>query len=120
MAKGKVFNVDHNLKFVENPPKHTLTNSFPLISPKTCEGAQYEFHITEIRAGGTAEDDIHPNEDHAFFCISGRAMAKVGGEEFLMEPGCALWVPKNTVHNFKVLGGETFRIAVVFAPPRKL
>jgi mannose-6-phosphate isomerase-like protein (cupin superfamily) len=120
MAKGKMFKVDHNLPYVENPPKHTLTHSFPLISPKTCEGAQYEFHITEIRPGGTAEDDIHPNEDHAFFCLSGRAKAKVGDDEFLMEPGCALWVPKNTVHNFKVLGGETFRIAVVFAPPRKL
>jgi len=120
MAKGKLFKVDHNLKFVENPPKHTLTNSFPLISPKTCEGAQYEFHITEIRAGGTAQDDVHPNEDHCFFCISGRASAKVAGEEFLVEPGCALWVPKGTVHNFTVLGGETFRIAVVFAPPRKM
>jgi mannose-6-phosphate isomerase-like protein (cupin superfamily) len=91
-----------------------------LISPKTCEGAQYEFHITEIRSGGTAQDDVHPNEDHAFFCISGRAKAKVEGEEFLVEPGCALWVPKGAVHNFTVLGGETFRIAVVFAPPRKL
>ena len=119
MAKGKLFKVDHNLKYME-PPKHTLTHSFPLISPKTCEGAQYELHITEIRPGGTAEDDLHLNEDHAFFCISGRAMAAVEGEEFLVEPGCALWVPKNSHHSFKVLGGETFRIAVVFAPPRKL
>lgn len=46
--------------------------------------------------------------------------AKVGDDEFLMEPGCELWMPKNTVHNFKDLDGETFRIAVVFAPPRKL
>src|SRR4030042_3903086 len=114
MAKGKLIKIDHNLKFVETPPKHPLTNAFPLISPKTCEGAQYELHITEIRAGGTAQDDLHPDEDHAFFCISGRAMAKVEGEGFLVEPGCGLWVPKNTVHSFNVLGGETFRIAVVF------
>jgi mannose-6-phosphate isomerase-like protein (cupin superfamily) len=119
MAKGKLFKVDHNLKYME-PAKHTLTHSFPLISPKTCEGAQYEFHITEIGPGGTAEDDVHPNEDHAFFCISGRATAVVEGEQFLVEPGCALWVPKGAKHSFKVLGGEVFRIAVVFAPPRKL
>ncbi|HUL29879.1 MAG TPA: cupin domain-containing protein, partial [Thermodesulfobacteriota bacterium] len=78
------------------------------------------FHITEIRPGGTADEDIHPIEDHAFYCISGRAMANVEGEEMLMEPGSALWVPKGAKHSFKVLGGETFRIAVVFAPPRKM
>lgn len=119
MPKGKLFKVDEKANFLE-PPKHTLTNSFPLISPKTCEGAQYEFHITEIRAGGTAEDDLHVNEDHGFYCISGRATATVEGEQFLMEPGCALFVPKGAHHSFKVLGGETFRIGVIFAPPRKL
>jgi len=119
MAKGKMFKVDHNAKFME-PAKHSLTNSFPLIGPKTCEGAQYEFHITEIKPGGTADDDTHALEDHGFFCISGRAMARVDGEEFLMEPGCALYVPKTAHHSFKVIGGEVFRIGVIFAPPRKL
>ena len=120
MPKGKMFKVDEKLQHVVDPPKHKQTNSFPLISPKSCPGAQCEFHVTEIRAGGVAEDDVHPEEDHAFFCISGRALAKVDGEEFLMAPGCALWVPKKAVHSFKVLGGETFRIGVVFAPARKM
>lgn len=119
MAKGKVFKVCETSAFME-PAKHTLTHSFPLISPKTVPGAQYELHLTEIRSGGTAEDDVHPNEDHAFFCVSGRAMAKVDGEEMLVEPGCALYVPKGAVHSFKVLGGEVFKIVVVFAPPRKM
>jgi mannose-6-phosphate isomerase-like protein (cupin superfamily) len=52
--------------------------------------------------------------------MSGRALAKVDGEEMLMEPGCALWVPKGATHSFNVLGGETFRIAVVFSPARKM
>lgn len=119
MPKGKIFKVSEKMQHVVDPPKHTKTHSFPLISPKSC-GAQFEFHVTEIHAGGTAEDDVHANEDHGFFCISGRAMAKVDGEEMLMEPGCALHVPKGAVHSFKVLGGETFRIGVIFAPPRKL
>ena len=119
MPKGRMFKVDEKMKHVENPPKHTQTNSFPLISPKSC-GANFEFHVTEIRAGGTAQDDVHANEEHGFFCISGRALAKVDGEEFLMEPGCALWVPKGAVHSFKVLGGETYRIGVIFSPARKM
>ncbi len=119
MPKGKMFKVDEKMQHVVDPPKHKKCHSFPLISPKSC-GAQFEFHVTEIHSGGVAEDDLHQNEDHGFYCISGRAMAKVDGEEMLMEPGCALYVPKGAVHSFKVLGGETFRIGVIFAPPRKL
>jgi len=91
-----------------------------MVNPKVCPGAQVEFHLTEITKDGAALDDIHPNEDHVFYVLSGRATAKVGDEEFLCEPGDALWVEKNTVHNFTVLGGETFRICVVFAPPRPI
>jgi mannose-6-phosphate isomerase-like protein (cupin superfamily) len=119
MAKGKLFKLDGKAPFIE-PGKHTLTYSFPLIGPKTCKGAAFEFHITEIRPGGTADDDLHVDEDHGFYCLSGSAVANVDGEEFLMEPGCALYVPKGAHHSFKVLGGETFRFGVIFAPPRKL
>jgi len=119
MPKGKIFKVNEKMQHVVDPPKHKLTHSFPLISPKSC-GSQFEFHITEIHSGGAAEDDTHAAEEHGFYCISGRAVGKVDGEEFLMEPGCALWVPKGAVHSFKVLGGETFRIGVIFSPARKM
>ncbi len=119
MPKGKMFKVDEKVQHVVDPPRHTRTNSFPLISPKSC-GANFEFHITEIREDGTAQDDVHANEEHGFYCISGRALAKVDGEEFLMEPGCALWVPRGANHSFKVLGGETYRIGVIFSPARKI
>jgi len=115
----RVFSVKGDSKWMVNPPKHEDTVSYPLVNPKTCPGAQLEFHITEIHAGtGRALDDVHENEDHVFYVLSGRATAKVGDEVFHIEPGDALWVPRNTVHNFDVIGGETFRIAVVFAPAR--
>ena len=119
MPKGIMFKIDEKRPRVENPPQHSQTTSFPLISPKSC-GANFEFHVTEIRPGGTADDDVHANEEHGFFCISGRALAKVDGEEFYMEPGCALWVPKGATHSFKVLGGETYKIGVIFSPARKM
>jgi mannose-6-phosphate isomerase-like protein (cupin superfamily) len=52
--------------------------------------------------------------------LSGRAMAKVGDDDFLVEQGDALYVPKGMVHNFRIQGGEVFRIAVVFAPARDI
>ncbi len=119
-AKGYVGRITKDTQHVVNPPKHQGTHAYPMINPKVCPGAQVEFHITEIHTDGAALDDVHPNEDHVFYVISGRAMAKVGDDDFLVEPGDALYVPKNTVHNFRVVGGETFRIGVVFAPPRPI
>jgi quercetin dioxygenase-like cupin family protein len=118
----KVFRVNADTPWVVNPPKHEDTVAYPLINPKTCPGAQLEFHITEIHSGGQgrALDDVHENEDHVFYVLSGHATAKVGDQVHEVGPGDALWVPKNTVHNFEVVGGETFRIAVFFAPARPI
>ena len=117
---GKLLKIKEDTKYVADPPHHKKTFAYPLVNPRTCPGAQVEFHVTEIQREGCAEDDIHKDEDHVFYVLSGRATAKVGDETFLCEPGDALWVPKNTVHNFMPLGGETFRIGVVFAPPRPI
>jgi mannose-6-phosphate isomerase-like protein (cupin superfamily) len=118
-ACGGVFRTN-SIEYRQDPPQHEVTRGWPLVNPKTCPGAQLEFHITEIQPEGGALDDVHENEDHVFYVLSGRAMAKVGDDDFLVEPGDALYVPKGTVHNFRVQGGEVFRIAVVFAPPRPI
>lgn len=117
---GKMFKIDKDSEWKVDPPKHTKTNAYPLVNPKTAPGCTFEFHITEISPGGVAADDVHPGEDHLFYCLSGRAWGKIEGEEFLVEPGCALWVPQGCVHSFDVIGGEVFRIGVWFSPPRNI
>jgi mannose-6-phosphate isomerase-like protein (cupin superfamily) len=118
-ACGAVFRTK-DMDFKQDPPKHEVTRGWPLVNPKSCPGAQLEFHVTEIQPEGVALDDVHENEDHVFFVLSGRAMAKVGDNDFLVETGDALYVPKGIVHNFRIQGGEVFRIAVVFAPARPI
>lgn len=115
--RGKVFN-QKSVDFKQDPPRHELTRGWPLVNPKSCPGAQLEFHVTEIQPEGAALDDVHENEDHVFYVLSGRAKAHVGEDYFDVEPGDALYVPKNTTHSFSIQGGEVFRIAVVFAPAR--
>ena len=115
--KGAVFN-QKGVDFTQDPPKHEKTRGWPLVNPKSCPGAQLEFHVTEIMPDGAALADVHPDEDHVFFVLSGRATANVGDDVFDVEPGDALYVPKNTTHDFTIKGGEVFRIAVVFAPAR--
>lgn len=118
-ARGAVFSTK-DVDFKQDPPKHEATRGWPLVNPKSCPGAQLEFHVTEIQPEGAALDDVHPDEDHVFYVLSGRAKAKVGDDEFEVGVGDALYVPKNTVHNFTIQGGEVFRIAVVFAPARNI
>jgi mannose-6-phosphate isomerase-like protein (cupin superfamily) len=115
--RGKVFN-QQSVDFKQDPPKHEKTRGWPLVNPKSCPGAQLEFHVTEIQPEGAALDDVHEKEDHVFYVLSGRASAQVGEDHFDVEPGDALYVPKNMLHNFRIQGGEVFRIAVVFAPAR--
>ncbi len=79
----KVFRITKDSTWIVDPHRHEQTHAYPLINPKTCPGAQLEFHITEIRAGGgRALDDVHPNEDHVFYVLSGRATARVGDEMY--------------------------------------
>ena len=75
-----------DVEFKQNPPKHEVTRGWPLVNPKTCPGAQLEFHITEIQPEGGALDDVHEKEDHVFYVLSGRAKAKVGDDDFDVEP----------------------------------
>ncbi len=63
---------------------------------------------------------MHEKEDHVFYVLSGRAKAKVGDDDFDVAAGDALYVPAGAVHDFRVQGGEVFRIAVVFAPARDI
>ena len=90
---GGVFNL-RDIEFRQDPPKHEVTRGWPLVNPKTCPGAQLEFHITEIQPEGAALDDVHEKEDHVFYVLSGRAKAKVGDDDFDVEPGDALYVPE--------------------------
>jgi len=117
--KGAVFST-RDVDFKQDPPKHEKTRGWPLVNPKSCPGSQLEFHVTEIMPDGAALDDVHDDEDHVFYVLSGRAKADVGDDTFEVGPGDALYVPRGTNHNFSIIGGEVFRIAVVFSPARDI
>jgi mannose-6-phosphate isomerase-like protein (cupin superfamily) len=91
-----------------------------MVSAQTCPGAQLEFYVGEFEPGvGRAIPHVHAREDHVFYVLSGRATAKVGDELHRLQPGDALWIPRGETHDFDVIGGETFRVIAIFAPPRQ-
>jgi mannose-6-phosphate isomerase-like protein (cupin superfamily) len=118
---GKLCRVNVDSPWITEIPNHEGYRLTPMINPKLCPGAQIEFYVGEFQPGiGRAIDHTHEREDNVFYVLSGRATAKVGDSEYSLEPGDALWVPKGEVHNFDVIGGETFRLIAIFSPPRAM
>jgi mannose-6-phosphate isomerase-like protein (cupin superfamily) len=105
---------------VKPPPNHTDTTAFPMLNPKVGAGNSVEFHITEILPTGAALPDIHEDADHVFFCLSGRAIATCDDQKFDFGMYDALYVPMGVKHSFEVVGEEVLRLAVTFAPSRKI
>ena len=118
---GKLCRVNKDSQWITEVPNHIGYRLTPMVSPKTCPGAQIEFYVGEFTPdGGGALPHRHALEDHVFYVLSGRAVSKVGDEVHTLEPGDTIWVPKGEEHDFKVIGGETFRVIAIFAPPRAL
>lgn len=116
---GKLCRVTKDSAWVTDIPNHEGYRLTPMVNPELCPGAQIEFYVGEFQPEiGRAIGHVHAEEDHVFYVLSGRATAKVGDKVHELEPGDALWVPKGEVHDFDVVGGETFRVIAIFAPPR--
>jgi quercetin dioxygenase-like cupin family protein len=117
---GKLCRITKDSPWITEVPNHIAYRLTPMVSPKTSPGAQIEFYVGEFEPGvGRAVPHAHAREDHVFYVLSGRATSKVGDEVHTLEPGDALWVPKGEIHDFDVVGGETFRVIAIFAPGRE-
>jgi mannose-6-phosphate isomerase-like protein (cupin superfamily) len=100
------------------PPKHENTDTWVLVRPATTGNTQCEFFVTEMRQGGGADWDTHPGCEHIYYVMAGRATMSVEDETYDLEPGDCLLMREGVRHKVEVVGSETFRIAVVFAPGR--
>lgn len=100
------------------PPLHQNASAYPIVTPKNGGSNTIEFHVTEIRPGGCAEQDVHEDADHVYYMISGQGYAIVEGERLDFGKDDALYVPKGSKHEMYVEGEETLRMVVTFGPAR--
>jgi mannose-6-phosphate isomerase-like protein (cupin superfamily) len=96
-------------------PLHFESNSWcPVIND------DIEVYVTEIRPGGRAEKDNHPDSDHVFYYTSGFGYQICDGQRFDVGPGDFLFVPRGVDHEMYVTGQETLRMVVTFSPCRDM
>jgi mannose-6-phosphate isomerase-like protein (cupin superfamily) len=59
---------------------------------------------------------VHTREDESFICLSGRLDVHLGGEDFTMEYGDYLYLPRDVVHAFRNPYAEESRVISVVSP----
>ena len=59
---------------------------------------------------------LHTREDESFICLSGRLDVTLGGEDFVLEMGDYLYLPRDVVHTFRNSSDAESRIISVVSP----
>jgi mannose-6-phosphate isomerase-like protein (cupin superfamily) len=59
---------------------------------------------------------LHTREDESFICLAGRLDVRLGDEEFVLEHGDYLYLPRDVVHAFRNPYGEESRVISVVSP----
>ena len=76
-------------------------------SEKTAIGA-YEY-----APGGWITAHSHPRHEQWYYIIKGKGLFKVGSEEKIAQEGSIVFMPRNIVHSYKVVGDEPLRFLTV-------
>jgi quercetin dioxygenase-like cupin family protein len=59
---------------------------------------------------------LHTREDESFVCLAGRLDVTLGGQDFVLEPGDYLFLPRHVVHTFRNSSADEARIISVVSP----
>ena len=74
----------------------------------------FEYAIPARTDGPPAH--IHTREDESFICLAGRLDVRLGDEDFVLEHGDYLFLPRDVVHAFRNPYGEESRVISVVSP----
>lgn len=89
-----------------------------LVSPKTmgAKGFAMGYHIMGV--GGQSPKHVHEKEQEAMIFLEGYGKAKVGEEEFDIEPLTAMLAPANVPHSIINTGNTELKFIWIFSPPK--
>ncbi|MFC8662260.1 cupin domain-containing protein [Streptomyces sp. NPDC057199] len=59
---------------------------------------------------------LHTREDESFICLAGRLEVHLGGEDFILEHGDYLFLPRDVVHAFRNPYKDESRVISVVSP----
>lgn len=75
------------------------------------------FGVVYIHAGTSNTRHRHPNCEEYIFVLSGECIHTLGDEEYHLEPGMMLRIPRDVSHNATVVGWEPCRMIITYSSP---
>jgi quercetin dioxygenase-like cupin family protein len=100
-----------------HPANHTGTLNRRLIGRESVGATQVEMVLGEIEPGKGALPHAHPGIEQVCYVLEGRARAEVCGESAELGPGDCCFFPADQKHVFTVVGDQTCKVLVIYAPP---
>lgn len=88
-----------------------------LFGPINSGARNLAFGVAEFPAGTLAAAHVHAHEEEIIFILSGRGAILAAGQELLLEPGVAIFIPPATEHQIRVDEAEMLRLVTLFSPP---
>jgi len=73
------------------------------------------FTLIESRTDGGAPPHVHEREDEAMYVLEGRIVVHVGEDEFTVDAGGFVFMPRGVLHDWDV-AGPTARVLILAAP----
>jgi len=79
-------------------------------------GAYSMFEYTVPGETSGPPPHLHTREDESFICLAGRLDVLLGGEEFVLEQGDYLFLPRDVMHTFRNSAKEEARVISAVSP----
>lgn len=99
------------------PAEIPRTEIFPGCHSRLISGERIMLSIVDMPKGCVLPEHDHPHEQ-AGMMLTGRLSLTIGGEERVLHPGDAYFVPPNVKHSGYVID-EDVKVIDVFSPPRE-
>ena len=86
-----------------------------LIDQETAGAQHFSLLVNEMAPGYKGKEHVHEVE-HCWYVLQGKGIIRMGGKEYYIKPGDAIFAPIGMLHSVECTGDEPLRYVVVYAP----
>lgn len=102
------------LEFVAPAPYTRYAKIF--YDDQVITGAQLSLALFRFEKGQVGPKHVHEKEDEIYYCLRGKGTVTIDDEEYVLEEGCALYIPPKAYHETKNIGDDDFEFLGIFGP----
>jgi len=73
-----------------------------------------EIGVSMYAPGGITDTHVHPDQEKAYYVLSGRVDLRIGDEHRELGQGAFAYIGPGVPHGFEALGGEPLELMLIF------